>query len=62
MVISYEIYEMSLRLVSYILYEMTMSERFCLSYDHFKLDFFAFKQKLLNNCSTENAWLTSRLS
>ena len=34
---------------------MTTSVRFCLSYDPFKLDFIAFK---IDNCSTENAWLT----
>ena len=54
-VISYEIYEMSLQRVSEISYEMTMSVRFYLSYKKFKLDFIAFK---IVNCSTENAWLT----
>ena len=43
MVISYEIYETSLRRVSQISYKMTMSVRFCLSYDSLKLDFIAFK-------------------
>ena len=33
---------------------MTRSVRFCLSYDHFKLNFIAFK---VDNCSTENAGL-----
>ena len=33
--ISFEIYETSLRRVSYISYEMTTSVRFCLSYDPF---------------------------
>ena len=42
-VISYEIYETSLRRVSYTSYEMTMSERFCLSYDLFKLYIIAFR-------------------
>ena len=43
MVISFEIYETSLRRVSYISYEMTSSVRFCLSYDRFKPDFIVFK-------------------
>ena len=34
---------------------MTTSVRICLSYDHFKFDFVAFE---VDNCSTENAWLT----
>ena len=43
MVISYEIYETSLRRVSQISYEMTTSVRFCLSYDSFKWGFIASK-------------------
>ena len=54
-VISYEMYETSLWRVSYISYEMSMSVRFCLSYDHFKMNFISYK---VGNCSTENAWLT----
>ena len=41
MVNSYEIYETSLGPVSLILYEMTTSVKFSLSYDLFKLDFIA---------------------
>ena len=48
---SYEIYEMSLRRVSKISYEisyeMTTSVRFCLSYDPLKWDFVAFKIKII---------------
>ena len=43
MVISYEIYETSLRRVSYISYEMTTSVRFCLSYDPLKVYFIVFR-------------------
>ena len=34
---------------------MTMSVRYCSSYDHFILNFITFK---VDSCSTENAWLT----
>ena len=50
-VISYEIYETSLRRVLIISYEMTRSVRFCLSYDHLKLNFIAFK---MDNISKRN--------
>ena len=43
MVILYEIYETSIRRVSYISYEITTSVRFCLSYDYFKWDFIALR-------------------
>ena len=55
MVILYEIYETSLRRVSYISYEMTTSVRFCLSYDRFKLDFIVYKVDII---SIENATLS----
>ena len=45
MVISYEIYETSLWLVSY---EMTTSLRFCLSYDPLKRNFIAFKMIIIS--------------
>ena len=32
---------------------MIMSVRLCLSYDHFKLDFTAYR---VDNCSAENVW------
>ena len=44
-VILYEVYKTSLQKVSYIWYEMTMSVRFCLSYDPLKWHFIAFKMK-----------------
>ena len=49
MVISYEIYETSLRRVSLISYEMTTSSsvRFCLSYDHLKLNFIDIKINII---------------
>ena len=43
MVITYEIYETSLRRVSLTSYEMTTSVKFCLLYDPLKLDFIALK-------------------
>ena len=46
-VISYEIYETSLRRVSLISYELTASVRFCLSYDPLKWDFIAFKMNIV---------------
>ena len=55
MVILYEIYETSLRRVSYISYEMITSVRFCLSYDRFKLDFIVYKVDII---SIENATLS----
>ena len=58
-VISYEIYETSLRRVSLISYEMTTSVRFCLSYVPLKWDFFAFKMIII---SIRNALLTRTLS
>ena len=45
MVISYEIYETSLRQISY---EMTTSIRFCFSHDLLKWDFIAFKMKIIS--------------
>ena len=59
MVISYEIYETRRRLVSKILYEMTTSVRFYLSYDPLKWDFIAFKMIII---SIRCALLTSALS
>ena len=53
-VILYEIYETSLRRVSYISYEMTTSVRFCLSYDPLKVYFIAFR---MDNILRENALL-----
>ena len=47
-VISYKIYETSLRRISSISYEMTTSVRFCLSYDPFKWDFIAFKVNIIS--------------
>ena len=58
MVISYEIYETSLWQVSSISYEITTSVRFCLSYDHFKLDFIIFK---VDSISIENSALSRML-
>ena len=54
-VISYEINERSIWRVSYILYEMTTSVRFCLSYARLKLDFIVFKVDII---LTENATLS----
>ena len=54
-VISYEIYETSLRRVSWISYEMTTSVRLCLSYDCLKWDFIAFKVDII---SIENITLS----
>ena len=48
MVISYEVYEMSLRRVSYISYEMTTSVRFCLLYGPLKGHFLAFKLNIIS--------------
>ena len=45
MAILYEIYKTSLRRVSY---EMTMSIRFCLSYDSVIRDFIAFKLNFIS--------------
>ena len=45
-VISYEIYETSLRRVSKFSFEMTTSVRFCLSYGPIKWDFIAFKMNI----------------
>ena len=42
-VISYEFYETSLGRVSKILYEMSTTVRFCLSFDPLKRDFIVFK-------------------
>ena len=53
MVISYEVYETSLRRVSQISYEMTMSVRFCLPYDRFKLGFIVFKVDITRNVVTD---------
>ena len=47
-VISYEIYETSLRRVSQFSYEMTTSVRFCLSYDPLKWDIIAFKMHIIS--------------
>ena len=55
-VISYEIYETSLRRVSY---EMTMSVRFCLSYYCFKWGFIALKDDII---SIENITLSRTAS
>ena len=59
MVILFDIYETSLRRVSYISYEMTTSVRFCLTYDRLKWDFIAFKMNIFHE---ENALLTRALS
>ena len=58
-VISYEIYETSLRRVSEISYEMTTSVRFCLSYDCFKWGFIALKVDII---SIENITLSRTAS
>ena len=47
MVISYEVYETSLRRVLLSSYEMTTSVRFYLSYDPLKRDFIAFKMNIV---------------
>ena len=47
-IISYEIYETSLRHVSLISYGMTTSVRFCLSYDPFKCDFITFIMNIIS--------------
>ena len=48
MVISYEIYETSLRRVSLISYEMTTRVRFFLSFDPLKWVFIAFKLNIIS--------------
>ena len=48
MVISYEIYETSLRRVSKIANEMTTSVNICLSYDALKCDFIALKMNIIS--------------
>ena len=40
-------FEMRLWRVSFFFYEMTMSVRFCLSYDPLKWDFITFKMKFI---------------
>ena len=47
-VISYEIYETSLRRVSLISYEMITRIRSCLSFDPFKWDFIAYKINIIS--------------
>ena len=58
-VILHEICETSLRRVSKISYEMTMSVRFCLSYDTLQLYFIAFK---MDNISRKNTLVSGALS
>ena len=46
-VISYELYETSLRRVSLISYKMTTNARFCLSYDSLILNIIALKVNII---------------
>ena len=48
MVILYEFYEMSLRRVSGIVYEITTSVRFCLWYDPLKITFYRLKMNIIS--------------
>ena len=51
----YRLEDLTLVVISYEIYEMTTSARFCLSYDRFKLDFIVLKVDII---SIENATLS----